>query len=682
MKTIQRFSNKLIHLFANSSRGKLLSFMLVFGLLGTGTLIFSAADTVNVWSTGFETGDIQPNYNDSVDWSTNIGSFAANGKPEASVRQEIAHSGARAMMYSGTALSSNDAYVNFKSFDVSIPITADTHLSYWIYPQNSNGRCAAVDFQFSDGSVLRNSPDLDSTGNDLHARGCHGGQIPLNKWTNIQSDIGKWQAGRSITRIWIAYDQPGKTGQFRGYIDDLAISRTNTIFSPADPGLYKADFWNYATTPVIPARTPDFTTKTSAIAYDWFAAPPSPLIHHDKYVARFAKTQLFDSGNYTFTVTADDGVRVLLDGKIIIDQWHDQAQTTYTTTRAVGVGTHSVVVQFYQNRGRSTLKFSYSKTQLVPAPAPSPTPTPLPTPTPVPTPAPTPQPSASAYPLYGARFFNDLAGDSAVAQIASWQSTRPADALQLQKIVSQPRASWMGSWSGDIQTATNALMTRAAAQKTLPVLIAYDIPFRDCGQFSAGGANSAADYIAFISGMANGMAGRKSVVILEPDALGLINCLSPADQQARYTMLSQATQMLQAKGALVYIEASTWISPADMAIHLQKAGIATATGFALNTSGFNRTADMVNYGNQLSALVGAKHFVVDTSRNGAGSNGEWCNPLARALGDKTTTFASGTIDAFLWLKKPGESDGNCNGGPSAGQWWGEYALGLAQRAAY
>jgi endoglucanase len=39
-------------------------------------------------------------------------------------------------------------------------------------------------------------------------------------------------------------------------------------------------------------------------------------------------------------------------------------------------------------------------------------------------------------------------------------------------------------------------------------------------------------------------------------------------------------------------------------------------------------------------------------------------------------------DAFLWIKAPGESDGTCNGGPSAGTWWPDYALGLAQRAAF
>lgn len=53
---------------------------------------------------------------------------------------------------------------------------------------------------------------------------------------------------------------------------------------------------------------------------------------------------------------------------------------------------------------------------------------------------------------------------------------------------------------------------------------------------------------------------------------------------------------------------------------------------------------------------------------------------ARARGDATAATADPLADAYLWIKPPGESDGACNGGPEAGAWWPEYALGLAQRA--
>ena len=68
--------------------------------------------------------------------------------------------------------------------------------------------------------------------------------------------------------------------------------------------------------------------------------------------------------------------------------------------------------------------------------------------------------------------------------------------------------------------------------------------------------------------------------------------------------------------------------------------------------------------------------MVDTSRNGGNAaSGAWCNPAGAGIGQKPTTQTGNSLaDAFLWIKTPGESDGNCNGGPGAGQWWTSYAL--------
>jgi endoglucanase len=82
--------------------------------------------------------------------------------------------------------------------------------------------------------------------------------------------------------------------------------------------------------------------------------------------------------------------------------------------------------------------------------------------------------------------------------------------------------------------------------------------------------------------------------------------------------------------------------------------------------------------------------VIDTGRNGVGRLVEserpvdlWCNVPGRALGPPPTGRTGvPRVDAFLWIKRPGESDGSCNGGPSAGTWWPDYALELARRAAY
>ncbi len=81
--------------------------------------------------------------------------------------------------------------------------------------------------------------------------------------------------------------------------------------------------------------------------------------------------------------------------------------------------------------------------------------------------------------------------------------------------------------------------------------------------------------------------------------------------------------------------------------------------------------------------MGGKHYVIDTSRNGVGKTAakDWCNARNQALGEApTANTGQPLVDAFLWVKTPGQSDGPCNGGPRAGAWWAEYALELSKTA--
>jgi endoglucanase len=137
----------------------------------------------------------------------------------------------------------------------------------------------------------------------------------------------------------------------------------------------------------------------------------------------------------------------------------------------------------------------------------------------------------------------------------------------------------------------------------------------------------------------------------------------------------------------VYLDAGNpgWAQgPDDLAAALRKSGIAGADGFAVNVANFYPTDRNAAYGNRLSAALGGKHFVIDTSRSGNGSLGSdaWCNPPGRALGEPPTTETGRpNVDAYLWIKNPGESDGECGRGePRAGEFWLPYALGLARAA--
>jgi endoglucanase len=255
------------------------------------------------------------------------------------------------------------------------------------------------------------------------------------------------------------------------------------------------------------------------------------------------------------------------------------------------------------------------------------------------------------------------------------------------KIAAQPQAFWLGGWSGDVRTAAGSIVSAAAAAGRVPTLVAYDIPQRDCGSFSAGGQGSADAYRTWIRAFAAGIAGRRAIVVLEPDAIAGLDCLNTTDRATRLSLLADAVRVLAASAnTIVYLDGGhdAWQPVATMASRLAQAGIADAQGFALNVSNFRAQAGLVAYGQQLAAAIGVAHFVIDTSRNGLGPSpdGQWCNPPGRALGSKPGTPGDHRLDWNLWVKRPGESDGPCNGGPAAGVYWPAYADGLASRAAW
>lgn len=245
-------------------------------------------------------------------------------------------------------------------------------------------------------------------------------------------------------------------------------------------------------------------------------------------------------------------------------------------------------------------------------------------------------------------------------------------------IASQSLAHWYGEWS-NLPSDLNGYVTRATSANATPVIVLYNIPHRDCWSYSRGGANDYAEYQLWIKKAAEGIDGRKAIVILEPDALAGMDCLSSAEKTLRLNALKQATTTLQTGDTSVYIDAghAQWHSAATIANRLKSAGIDKATGFSLNVSNFRTTTGNATYGKSISSLTNGKTFVIDTSRNGTGpsANNEWCNPFGRGLG-KAPTLATGDskIDGYLWIKTPGESDGTCgNGAPAAGQWWQKYA---------
>ncbi|MFI0501404.1 glycoside hydrolase family 6 protein [Streptomyces albogriseolus] len=265
---------------------------------------------------------------------------------------------------------------------------------------------------------------------------------------------------------------------------------------------------------------------------------------------------------------------------------------------------------------------------------------------------------------------------------------RKTEAEQLRKIAEQPVAEWINPENAEEQAREFTEGADKAGRRA--VLVLYNIPHRDCGQYSQGGAADGDAYRDFVDAVAEGIGDRPATVVLEPDAvLHLVDGCTPQEyHEERYDLLKGAvTQLTGLKNTKVYLDAGNagWGNPDQIYEPLKRAGIEQADGFAVNVSNFYTTEDSIAYGKELSAKVGGQHFVVDTSRNGNGPytggnpDERWCNPPGRALGETPTTrTADPLVDAYLWIKRPGESDGECKGGPKAGEWWEDYALELAR----
>jgi len=308
-----------------------------------------------------------------------------------------------------------------------------------------------------------------------------------------------------------------------------------------------------------------------------------------------------------------------------------------------------------------------------------------------PTPAPTPSPTGlGTDEIRRAPVERVFPGGLAVqtdslASRASSQLVRSGDiaaAEAADDIAGRPVALWLGDgWTdSELRGEIAAYVADAREQGGTAVFVTYAIPERDCGHHSRGGL-PADRYAAWSAVVADALAGEPAVVVVEPDSLAMLDTC-PEQAEVRLPLLRGAVEGFAAAGVPAYLDGgnSNWVPPSVMAERLRAAGIEHARGFSTNVSGFHPTDSERDYAGQLSALTGGAHYVVDVSRNGRGWQGEWCNPDGVALGqDPRVADGDERLDALLWIKTPGLSDGDCNDGPEAGQWFAPYAEGLVER---
>jgi cellulose 1,4-beta-cellobiosidase len=350
-------------------------------------------------------------------------------------------------------------------------------------------------------------------------------------------------------------------------------------------------------------------------------------------------------------------------------------------------------------------------------------------------------------PFYQVRYYVNPDYIQKVETAASKAS--PTDAPLIRKVEAYPTAIWLDSITSTANVGRhldNAKQVQLkTGQPTLTVFVVYDLPNRDCAAKSSAGelkvsengeARYKTEFIDPIAAQFRAHSDQPIVVILEPDSLanlatnlGNPSCAAAADAY----MLSEAYAIstLALPNVSIYLDAAHagwlgWDGNRSRIVEIFKrvmklaGGYHKVRGFATNVSNYNTLRgrdgkklepsdpcpDEISYVHHLGdtlARHGVKHkkFIIDTARNGKGGLrrrwGSWCNVKGAGLGERPGVSDDSAVDAYFWIKPPGESDGvsdpkaprydsscssgdSASGAPQAGEWFESYFLDLVRNA--
>jgi cellulose 1,4-beta-cellobiosidase len=333
--------------------------------------------------------------------------------------------------------------------------------------------------------------------------------------------------------------------------------------------------------------------------------------------------------------------------------------------------------------------------------------------TPPPPPPPLPAPVRTVEnPFDGAQLYVNR---EYTAEVEHAATSSPAEAARIRKVGTFPTAIWLNS----IETAGTAgrYLDEAAAQQAkapnqpvLVVFVLYNLPNRDCAANSSAGELSVehdgekryqTEFVDRVAAQFKSHPSVRIAAIVEPDSLANVatNLDRPkckASQTAYKHSIAYAIRQLTSPNVWLYLDAAHagwlgWdgnrskISRIFGEVFAEAGGEGSVRGFATNVSNYNSLdgqegkklepsdpcPDELTYVSKLAKSLGARgihanSFVIDTSRNGqVGTRtkwGSWCNVHGAGLGERPRASPAPGVDAYYWVKPPGESDGTSDPG--------------------
>ncbi|MCL7453734.1 MAG: PA14 domain-containing protein [Anaerolineae bacterium] len=214
-------------------------------------------------------------------------------------------------------------------------------------------------------------------------------------WVNDILIIDAWQDGaaREITaNLYLRGQVPIRLE----YYNHLGTARIRLNWEPVT----QYDDWRGSYFPVRDlSGLPRFQRNDAAIDFNWGAGSPRRDIPDDNFSVRWSRRMNFNrTGTYRFRTVSDDGVRLWVDGRLVIDAWHDGVSTNEALVD-LAAGPHDLRLDYYEHVGGAMIQLAITTVTPTATPTPTSTPTPVPpTPTFTPTPVP-PTPTFTPTPI-------------------------------------------------------------------------------------------------------------------------------------------------------------------------------------------------------------------------------------------------------------------------------------------
>ena len=107
--------------------------------------------------------------------------------------------------------------------------------------------------------------------------------------------------------------------------------------------------------------SPVLSRTDTSINFDWGTGSPSSAVGVDSFSTRWEGDYTFQSGDHSFTITNDDGMRLYVDNQLVVESWVNGAARTTTANKALTAGTHRVKIEYYENTSTAVAKASWVK---------------------------------------------------------------------------------------------------------------------------------------------------------------------------------------------------------------------------------------------------------------------------------------------------------------------------------